>query len=77
MICHLYRSNKKTVGNQKDCWIYSTVTTVHSPAIIRAIEKHNLGGVTKFSSEWVEKIKAELEKLNLSEYFELANLIGQ
>jgi hypothetical protein len=43
----------------------------------RAIEKHNLGGATKFSTEWAEKIKDELTKQNLSEYLELANLIGR
>jgi hypothetical protein len=32
--------------------------------------------VTKFSAEWAEKIKMELEKANLLEYLELANLIG-
>ena len=47
-----------------------------SRSAFRAIEKHNLGGVTKFSQEWVDKIKAELEKQNLTEYLELANLIG-
>ena len=35
-----------------------------------------MGGNTKFSNEWTDKIKADLEKNNLSEYYELANLLG-
>merc|ERR1719381_184989 len=44
--------------------------------VLRVIEKHNMGGSTKFSTEWMEKIKADLEKQNLEGYLDLANLLG-
>jgi len=44
--------------------------------VLRILEKHNMGGAAKFSQEWSEKIKADLEKSQLGEYFELANTIG-
>ena len=35
-----------------------------------------MGGNTKFSSEWSDKIKDDLDKHNLSEYYDLANTLG-
>merc|ERR1719193_1338136 len=44
--------------------------------VLRTFEKHNMGGNKKYSPEWTEKIKADLEKHNLSEYYDLANTLG-
>jgi len=44
--------------------------------VLRIFEKHNMGGNQKFSPEWTDKIKADLDKHNLSEYYDLANLLG-
>jgi len=44
--------------------------------VLRLIEKHNMGGSAKFSLDWSDKIKTDMEKANLSAYFDLANTIG-
>eukprot|EP00088_Acartia_fossae_P054307 TRINITY_DN6222_c0_g1_i12.p1 TRINITY_DN6222_c0_g1~~TRINITY_DN6222_c0_g1_i12.p1 ORF type:complete len:579 (+),score=140.39 TRINITY_DN6222_c0_g1_i12:186-1739(+) len=44
--------------------------------VLRTFEKHNMGGNTKFSAEWIDKIKADLDKHNLTEYYDLANMLG-
>jgi len=44
--------------------------------VLRIIEKHNMGGSAKLSNEWREKIKDELDKLGLSAYYDLSNIIG-
>ena len=45
--------------------------------VLRLVEKHNLGGTTKLSTEWTQKLMADLEKNKLSSYLDLANAVGQ
>jgi len=44
--------------------------------VLRLVEKHNLGGTTKLSTEWTQKLMADLEKNKLSSYLDLANAVG-
>jgi len=41
--------------------------------VLRLLEKHNLGGSTKLSNDWIEKLSADLEKNKLSSYLDLAS----
>ena len=45
--------------------------------VLRLVEKHNLGGTTKLSTEWTQKLMADLEKNKLASYLDLANAVGQ
>jgi len=44
--------------------------------VLRLLEKHNLGGSTKLSTDWIHKLSADMEKNKLSSYLDLANAVG-
>ena len=39
--------------------------------VLRTLEKHNMGGKTKFSEDWVDDIWRDLEKNGLVHYLQL------